>query len=185
MWLLEKTGEYDKELVMESISELKRANKLVETLRDLSSLSSVKDKENFLIWDRILYITNIFKRELENNKITLKINTTLDFEIKSNKYYFDILISNLLSNAIKYNKENWTIEITISKPELKIKDSGIWIPAKDQKKIFDKFYRVKKHRDREWVGLWLSIVAKIVDINKWKIKVKSEENQGTEFILKF
>jgi signal transduction histidine kinase len=65
-----------------------------------------------------------------------------------------------------------------------IKDSWIWIYKRYIKKIFDKFYRVKKHRDRDWIGLWLSIVNKIVKINSWKINVKSIEWEWTEVILK-
>ncbi len=182
--LLEKTWEYDKELVLESIWELKRANKLIETLRDLSSLSSTKDKEIFWVWERLKYLVHLLENDINSKGIDLKMEVIDDFEISSNKYYFDILFSNLLTNAIKYNKDNGTINVIVSKPEIIVRDSWMGIPKKEHKKIFDKFYRVKTHRDKDGVGLWLSIVDKIVRINNWKISMKSEEGIGTEFLVR-
>lgn len=183
IWLLKETKNYDEELVIESIEEINRANRLIETLRDLTKIQTTTNKEKFSVLERIEHITEIYKSELKNKQIKLEINSNYELIINSNKYYFDILVSNLVANAIKYNNQLWFIKINILNSWLSIEDSWIWIAKKELKKIFERFYRVKKHRDSEWFWLWLSIVDKIVKINNWKLKVKSEEWKWTVFSL--
>ena len=67
-----------------------------------------------------------------------------------------------------------------------INDSGIGIPAENIDKIFDRFYRVDKARDRETggSGLGLSIVKNIIILHEGEIKVYSKEEEGTTFSVR-
>jgi signal transduction histidine kinase len=95
-----------------------------------------------------------------------------------------MFLSNIIWNSIKYNIKNWEINIKYHKWILNIKDTWIWIEKKDLDKIFDRFFKTDSSRNSEWFWIWLSLVKKISDIYKWKIKVKSEEKKWTEFIIK-
>lgn len=181
--LLKEMKVYDEELVNDTMEELKRANKLIDTLRDLSNINPNKEKETFLLSSRIRYIAKTYKEQIKDKNIEIIINELEDSEITTNKYYFDILLANLISNAIKYNKQNGKIIINIDAPNISVRDTGIWIPKKELKKVFDRFYRVKSHRDKEWFGLWLSIVNKIIFVNKWNIELDSVEWEWTKITI--
>jgi len=90
------------------------------------------------------------------------------------------------SNSEKYIKiqTQWNDRFVI----LRVMDKGIGIAQKDQKNIFDKFYRVTEKDlalKAKGSGLGLTIVKHIVDAHKGNIEVKSESGAGTEFTLYF
>jgi heavy metal sensor kinase len=97
---------------------------------------------------------------------------------------------NLVDNAVKYTPEGGLISMTIHKDgafaEVRVRDTGIGISPENQKKIFDRFYRVDKARSRELggVGLGLSIVRWTVEAHNGTIRVESEPGQGSTFIVR-
>jgi two-component system phosphate regulon sensor histidine kinase PhoR len=96
---------------------------------------------------------------------------------------------NLCDNAIKYNHTGGNVIVTVAQKEhstvLSVKDTGIGIPETDQKRIFERFYRVDKSRSKEvgGTGLGLSIVKHAVMIHNGRIEVKSAVGEGSEFIV--
>lgn len=107
-----------------------------------------------------------------------------------NKDWFKQMILNLMDNAIKYTPEEGRVFISVYKMEedifVKIRDTGIGIPAEDIPRLFERFYRVDKARQREegGTGLGLAIVKHIVMAFEGEIKVRSEEGRGTEFLVR-
>lgn len=101
------------------------------------------------------------------------------------------LIDNLLQNAIRYNKENGSVlvQVTIenSHPLLRVKDTGIGIPADRLDRVFERFYRVDKSRSRETggTGLGLAIVKHIAELHSAEIAIDSTEGTGTEITIRF
>lgn len=163
--------------------------------------------------NNILTISKLENKEIEINKSDINIKTIVDEIINSTKPmcieqniniinkceniimladYKKIhqLFNNLIVNAIKYNKNNGYVEINCFEDEkninIIIKDSGIGIPLVDRNRIFERFYRVEKGRSKALggTGLGLSIVKHIIKYYNGKIKVKSAEGFGSEFIIK-
>lgn len=97
------------------------------------------------------------------------------------------LIYNLIDNAIKYNRENGNIKIEISDKKISITDTGIGISEKDQKRMFERFYRADKSRSRATggTGLGLSICKHVAEHHKAKILVESTLNVGTTISVLF
>ncbi len=95
------------------------------------------------------------------------------------------IVYNLTDNAIKYNRPDGTVTISVTRQEgravLTVRDTGIGIPAEDQDRIFERFYRVDKSRSKEvgGTGLGLSIVKHAVLLHKATISLTSQPGAGT------
>ncbi|NOQ27065.1 MAG: GHKL domain-containing protein [Bacteroidales bacterium] len=112
-----------------------------------------------------------------------------DHNICVDEFHFTNLIINLIDNALKYcDKKPEVIVSTKSDKKnllLQIEDNGIGIDKKYQKKIFKKFFRIPTGNvhNVKGFGIGLSYVKDIIKRHKWKFKLKSEINLGTEFTI--
>ncbi|GAA0361250.1 sensor histidine kinase [Bacillus horti] len=89
----------------------------------------------------------------------------------------------LLDNAMKYSEGKVVLQIgkNLNKLYIRVEDEGIGIPAEDLEKVFDRFYRVDKARNRSTggSGLGLSIASNLVRALNGEIHLESEEGKGT------
>jgi two-component system phosphate regulon sensor histidine kinase PhoR len=114
-----------------------------------------------------------------------------DAKIFGAPHILDEMIFNLLDNAVKYNKQGGSIVADIKKTKtevlLCIADTGIGISPAEQKRIFERFYRVDKSRNKDvgGTGLGLSIVKHGALIHNAKVEVESSLNSGSRFTLRF
>lgn len=102
-----------------------------------------------------------------------------------------LAVRNVLSNAVKYTPEGGRISVWMGEREgravVEIGDTGIGIPAADQDRIFNRFYRVDAARSRSTggTGLGLAIVRHVVDRHGGSVAVSSVVGQGSTFTLDF
>jgi len=124
--------------------------------------------------------------EKKGGKITLD-NQTDEHLIEADRVHITNIIFNLLDNAIKYTP--WAPIINITTRNIKhgilisIKDNGIGISKSDQKKVFEKLYRVPTGNvhNVKGFGLGLSYVKSVVEKHKGKITLESEPKKGSIF----
>jgi signal transduction histidine kinase len=122
-------------------------------------------------------------------------NLNLDFEmdisdslpvIHGDQKQLRQAILNLLNNAVKYNKKGGKV-ILKAFPEtdhvtITISDTGLGIPITEQPRVFEKFYRVRRHRNKTpGTGLGLSVVKQIIQGHGGEVSFSSQENIGTTF----
>jgi two-component system phosphate regulon sensor histidine kinase PhoR len=111
--------------------------------------------------------------------------------IKGDDVHITNVLFNLLDNAVKYSKEAPKIIISTHLEDeflvIGVKDHGIGIPNEYVGQIFERFYRVPTGNihDVKGFGLGLSYVKKIIDAHRGRIKVESELNKGTKFMIYF
>ena len=144
---------------------------------------------NLLIYN----IVNTFKLKVEKYGGHLDAHLdAMDAIVLVDEMHFTNVIFNLLDNAVKYRREDVPLSLTVSsrdlpgdKLEITVADNGIGISRDDQKKIFDKFYRVStgNRHDVKGFGLGLAYVRKMVLELGGDIFVESHLNQGTKFII--
>jgi len=97
------------------------------------------------------------------------------------------VLQNLLDNAIQYTPEGGHIHVTAEAKSrevvVTVSDTGIGIPASDQERIFERFYRVDAARSREagGTGLGLSIAKHIVEAHNGRLSVESVIGEGSKF----
>jgi DNA-binding response OmpR family regulator len=132
-----------------------------------------------------------FNEMAKSKEIKLKFKQSEDeivFPFDRNK--IEIVLCNLLSNAIKYCKSGDKITLEVSRQEdfcfISIKDTGLGMEADYLDKIFDHFYQIKSAESTEMIGsgIGLSFSKKIIELHHGSIEVKSQLNNGAEFIIK-
>lgn len=182
---------------------LKKAAKSLDGLdrivQDLLTISQVEtgvvkmDLENFNINVLIQEVYDQFEGKADKKDIEFSFddNCLRDVYVFADRQKIFQVLSNLVSNSLKYKKDEHTYVIAnLSEEddfiEIRLKDNGIGISTTDKSRIFERFYRVDKSRSREkgGTGLGLSIVKHIVEAHHTQIHVKSEKNEGAEFIFK-
>jgi PAS domain S-box-containing protein len=187
----------NEEHLMMSSNILESAKRLSTTLNliiDLANIEADNTKLNF----EILEITDLVKSCFENYK-NLALQKKLKYELNCihrpifsnlDKNYFIEIVNNLIDNAIKYTNEgSITIDININKQfnyfEIKISDTGIGIPKEKINIIWEAFRQISEglNRNFEGTGLGLTIVKKATELMKGDVKVESEENKGSTFIV--
>lgn len=136
-------------------------------------------------------ITN-FALQIENKNGAIEEDYSADKAvIHVDNVHFTNMISNLVDNAIKYSGEEPVISVsTLNRNEkliILVKDTGIGIKKEDQRRIFEKFYRVPTGNihNVKGFGLGLSYVKKIVEEHNGSVSLKSEPGVGTEFEISF
>ena len=169
-----------------------RMKYLINNLLDLAKLDAYSEKQDFLNFDLSRAVKNAslsfeslayeYQKEYQ-----MEIDPSLSFH--GNEAGIKQLVTILLDNAFKYSDEKGTILIRLSchgdKKELLVHNTGKGIPAKEQKHIFERFYRSDTSRSREsgGYGLGLSIAEAIVKSHKGHIHVKSDGQTYTDFIV--
>ena len=185
-----KSVEYFSTIIKE---ENVRMNKHVEVILQAAQLEKKEyklNKQPVDIHDMLFGVLDSFKLQLDAKPSQIHTNFDADpSEIEADQEYLLHVFSNLIDNAIKYSKE--TIDITITtltlptEIQIIIEDKGIGMSADTAKHIFEKFYRAHTGNihNVKGFGLGMSYVKWVIDIHKGKIKVQSEEGQGTKMII--
>jgi signal transduction histidine kinase len=189
--MLHKEGATFQQLEYATIieEESKRLSKLSENLLRLSALEA----EGNIISKTPLRLD----RQIENVVLLLEPqwkakNIIPDTKLSKTTIYGneDLLKQvwiNLLVNAIKFTPENGDITVSLKQDGentiCTISDNGIGIAPSDQMRIFERFYKVDKSRDRSLGGngLGLALVKKIVNIHNGNVTVESALGTGTSF----
>ena len=119
-----------------------------------------------------------FEELIAERNICVEINITKTIIIPANQILVETLLFNIISNAIKHNLDvDGKITInTISKNVLEVSNTGRSLPV-EAERMFERF--LKSSNSEMSVGLGLSIVKKICDLYKFKIKYTCESNIHT------
>ncbi|AYL95952.1 PAS domain-containing sensor histidine kinase [Mucilaginibacter celer] len=168
--------------------QVNKMTDLIHGFLDLSKLESGKlqfKPELFDINQLITEIITEFNQTSSNHNLTFTPQGNLS--VNADREKIGQVITNLLSNAIKYSNKGTSVDIktrlTDSGAKVSITDRGIGIKPRDQKKLFQRFYRVEneKIRNVSGFGIGLYLAAEIIQCHKGKIGVESVEGEGSTF----
>ncbi len=189
------TEEKKKEYYTIISKEALRLSRIVNKILSFSKIEAGKREYRFSKININILLEEVYKSyqfHLQNSGFKFSFTPGEEIhEIKADGEAISEAVINLIDNAIKYSTENKEIAISTGKEYnsvfIEVKDKGIGISEDDQKKIFDKFYRVSDGliHNTKGTGLGLTLVKHIVDAHGGKIKVKSKPDEGSSFILSF
>lgn len=136
------------------------------------------------VLDEVVYNANILLKGGQKINYPENIN---DYFLEQDEKIIELALSNLVHNAIKYSSENTVIDINVSQNDtetiFKVSDNGIGIPEKDQKNIFNRYFRAENALLSQGTGIGLNIVKTHIENLKGTISFKSTENVGTAFTI--
>lgn len=179
-------------------SFLERANKatdrMVGILEDLDQIAKL-EVEDLKPELRSFDISELIKEILETLELTAKQKNIVlalkkdygPIHVLADRTKIGQVLTNLINNSIAYGKENGKTEISLllfeSLVTIEISDNGIGIDPKHFPRLFERFYRVEKSRNRNegGSGLGLAIVKNILDSHGQAINVRSTVNVGSTF----
>ena len=169
---------------------------MTEIINDLLTLVKLDQKEiplNFKETDLNQMMEGIIKRlqPLADNKgVSLQWEAAKEVRADADEMKLSLAISNLVDNAIKYTPAEGIVRVALDADHqnvfFSVADTGIGIPENEVGRIFERFYRVDKTRDRETggTGLGLSITHSTIMMHKGSIKVNSKEEEGTTILVR-
>jgi signal transduction histidine kinase len=173
-------------------SEVDRLNNIISDLLTLVRLDQREIPMNITNVDLTEMTQNILKRLVplaKKKEIKLIYESHKDITAEIDEVKFTLALSNLIENAIKYTPNGGEVKVIVQSDVqdafVTIQDTGIGISKKEQSKIFERFYRTDKTRNRETggTGLGLAITYKTVVMHNGSIQVESEEGEGSTFIV--
>lgn len=184
--------ETQKEFIGTINQEIIRLNRMVNDILDFSRLEANADMEkeqnnlSTLVDECVGQVGVLLK---DHN---LKINIEKRAELPEFMFNYDAIeraLTNYLSNAIKYSPENGTITVGIDLDKEKnqaivtVTDQGCGISEENQKKVFNRFYRVENNTHTiKGTGLGLNLVKTTIEKHhNGKVFVHSQEGQGSTF----
>lgn len=168
---------------------IRLTNNLIDTIRmdgDFLTLNLQNDNIVYTIEEITLSVANYVKHK----GITLIFDTDIEEQIMAyDAEKIERVILNLLSNAIKFTKDNGNIWVDVfhidDRVIITVKDNGIGIPKENLEHIFRRFTQIDRSlsRNSEGSGIGLALVKSLVELHDGTIKVESEINKGSKFII--
>jgi two-component system phosphate regulon sensor histidine kinase PhoR len=172
------------------------AQRMITLIGDIIKLSQLDEnrveleKQAVDLYPIAQFVVSRLKERASQAKVTLEIRGEGQI-IEGTSQILDEMIYNLCDNGIKYNKAGGHVNVTVGSrqgcPFVSVEDNGIGIPEEDQKRVFERFYRVDKSHSRQigGTGLGLSIVKHGAIYHNAKVEVESTPGRGTSITIVF
>jgi signal transduction histidine kinase len=182
-----------REFLQDINSEVDRMTSIVNDLLNLVKLDQRDKPLNIKLTEINKMIEDIMRRLYplaEKKGVELICEEIRKVIISADEMKLSLAISNLVENGIKYTQNGGTVKVTIDADHqnafITVTDTGIGIAEDEQGKIFTRFYRVDKTRDRDTggTGLGLSITHSTVLLHNGAIRLTSKEGEGTTFVVR-
>ena len=175
-----------------SEQELDRIETLVQNLLKITKLDAgtvLMEKNNENVSDMISDVERRFHYRIEQEEKRLILAGDDTVTLLCDRNWFMEAISNIVKNAIDHTEKGNTVSIEwkqfASIVQIIIKDNGCGIHPEDLYFIFKRFYRSRFSKDTQGVGLGLSLAKSIIEAHGGTIRVDSELNVGTTFVMDF
>jgi len=170
--------------------EAERLDNLVRDLLDLSKVErgmlAVEPVDLAALAKEVL---GSYADRAEERRIKLQAALEPGTSMRGDRAQLGLLLSSLIDNALRYTSSRGTVRVRLdtceSKVTFQVADTGRGIPSSELPRIFERFYRVDKARDRQsgGTGLGLAIVRHVAESHGGSVQVESELGRGSTFTV--
>lgn len=174
------------------------STRLASTIDELLELSRIEhddenEREQVIVQDVVNEAVARSKVLAETRGVEVGVGTPdSDLAMWGNRVHLVAAVANLVDNAVKYSVAGDSVSVRAQSlsgglVQVTVQDTGIGIPLADQRRIFERFYRVDRSRRSETggTGLGLSIVRHVVLNHGGTIELTSSEGEGSTFTMTF
>lgn len=158
-------------------------------LSEIETGSERRPPELVSVPDAIQAAVNTVEPHARDRNIDLRLNAIPPANIRGYRVRLEQALVNLLDNAIKFNRPGGFVQAEAHVEgrwvRISVADNGVGIPALDQPRVFERFYRVDKSRSREvgGTGLGLAIVKHAAESMGGRVTLESAVGRGSKFSL--
>ena len=188
-----KTPDQYRHVLESSLEEILRMSKIIDNLLTLGKADIGAAEVTFSEVELKELVAELYEDSVvlaEQKEICVELKEASPIVIVGDRVRLRQLFLNLVDNAIKYTPEGGHVWLSVRRENgsavFEVQDTGIGIPAGEQQKVFNRFYRVDKARSRErgGSGLGLSIAKWIAELHRGSISVASEHGKGSTFTVR-
>jgi PAS domain S-box-containing protein len=193
--LRREDAHWDEDTVRESMAvieeESDRLTELIDNLLDASRLQTGQmklDKMDVRVDKMVARMMSKFRTQTDKHTFELDFEDNFP-HVQGDEERLTQVLSNLISNAIKYSPDGGNIAVSGRFDDdhvyIAVTDQGIGIPAGEQDRIFDRFYRVESALSRrtQGAGLGLYLVKSVIEAHNGRIWVSSNPGKGSTFVF--
>ncbi len=179
------------EVIRDSISELDNLSAYLSKLRDMTRADDEQTQLSLSTFDLRPVVEKLIRLQHipAGKQVSFETHFSDHLLITADLVHIANIISNLLENAVKYSDHSVSISVNCllhdQQLTFTVADNGIGIPASEQARVFDKFYRSANLPDPSipGIGLGLSYVKLLVDAHRGTISLSSQPGKGTTFAI--
>jgi signal transduction histidine kinase len=172
------------------IAQVSHLSTIVKNVMQVAKIQEGKEAFEPIRTDIVLFCKKVVDDFNTDHTLNKKIRFSTSIQLLElsvdNRLILQVM-NNLLSNAVKYSQPNPEVSVKLFFDQeffvISIRDNGIGIPAEDQKRLFEPFYRASNTQNIPGNGLGLNIVKEAIQMHGGIIKFKSQPGQGTEFFV--
>jgi signal transduction histidine kinase len=184
----EKIREYGEYIEAES----RRLTQLINNILDFSKIESAEKKYHFCstnVVELVEQTVSAFEVPLRDHGLSVAFSADPVPMLQLDKDAIAQVLVNLLDNAFKYSHDRKDVDVCVrtvsNEVRIAVRDHGIGIPVIEQKKIYEKFYRVGSTlvHDVKGSGLGLSIVMHVVKAHGGRVELVSVPGEGSTFTI--
>ena len=179
-----------REALADCVEEADRVLVMLTTLMDISEAESGAielHREMMPLLAIVDRAVDLYRDTAEAKGVTLESHVDDSVVASIDRLRLEQVAANLLDNAIKYTPSGGRVDISVAREGgqavLRIRDSGIGIPATELPRIWDRLFRGDQSRTERGLGLGLSLVKAIVEAHGGSVNVESTPGQGSTFTV--
>ena len=179
-----------REALADCVEEADRVLVMLTTLMDISEAESGAielHREMVPLAKIVERAVDLYRDAAEAKGVALEAHADETVVVSIDRLRFEQVAANLLDNAIKYTPAGGRVDISVAREHghavLRVRDSGIGIPAAELPRIWERLFRGDQSRTERGLGLGLSLVKAVVGAHGGTISVESTPGSGSTFTV--